>query len=417
MRALCALVVLAACGDGVPGPDASTAPDANVGLVRVRYPGHRDAEVFFQNADGSMALATRVDSAGEANAYMAPGGFVTIANREAFNTTLFTWAGVEGGDELELLRDAPGLDPLTIFLAIPPDDPSTFFYQLASPCNGTSINGAEVEVISVELENCPSSTIGMLVEAFGNNTRYLFRDAVAIEHGGFIELEGPYLNLEPLLVHALNVPAEVSLPRARAALVSGRSELFVADDFTQGPTSPGTFNAALPMPLPATGTLAWQVRADLTSQFGAISAIAWGPMRHDVTVDFGVPLRRYTSAAHYVPSEHAIRWTEDTTGRAAHGVIVSFNWNRDFTGENLIWRMVSPRSEEPVVRFPVLPFADLMPGPGDVVFAPGVLTSFIAAGGYASARAYGLDVFDTFNTVTWPVRGPSGQVVVQTLGQ
>ena len=100
-------------------------------------------------------------------------------------------------------------------------------------------------------------------------------------------------------------------------------------------------------------------------------------MSHAVTLDFGAPLRHYTSTPHYVPAQHAIRWTEDTAGRVADGVILSFPWEHMGTGEGLTWRVVAPRSEDPVVRLPVLPLADLRPDAGDLVFDPTVLSSFV----------------------------------------
>jgi hypothetical protein len=396
----------------VPGPDAPGASDANIGLVRVRMPGHPEAEVFFQNADSSLVLATRADREGEANAYMAPGGFVTAVFRDPFSTSLFTWAGVEGGDDLLLLRNVPEVDPVTIFLSIPPDDPSTFFYQLVSSCGVNTINGAEVDVLPVELEDCPSSTVGMLVQTFrdDNASRFLYRDAVSIQHGEEVSIGGPYLDLETLTVHAINVPPQVMLPTARAALIGSGFELYVASNFAHSPAAPGTATSDVPMPLPESGTLAWQVDAVAESQLGATTAIAWGPVSHSVTVDFGAPLRRYTSAPHYVPTQHAVRWTEDATGRVADGVILALPWQHADTGESLIWRMLAPRSEDPVVQLPVLPLPDLRPGEDDV---PNVLSSFIVDGGYASVRPY---LLGQFGQVTpWPVRGDSGHVVVETL--
>ncbi len=415
MRRLVALLVLASCGDGVPGPDATSAPDANVGLVRVRFPGHVETDVFFQNADSSLVLATHTDRDGEANAYMAPGGFVTIVSRDMFSTTLFTWAGVEGGDELELLRDAPSIDPATVFLSIPPDDPSTFFYQLVSSCGVTAINGAEIDVLPIELENCPAATVGMLVETFGDTSRFLYRDAVSIQHGAVISIGGPYLELQPLTVHAVRVPQALDPASARVALIGSGSELYVTDDVAIDLAPAGVTAALMQMPLPVSGTLAWQMRTLATSHLGMTTATAWGPVSSDVTVDFGAPIRHYTSAPHYIAQQHAVRWTEDPGGRVADGVVMALPWQHEGTGEGLTWRVIAPRSEDPVVRLPVLPLADVMPGEGDIVFDPNVLSNFIIDGGYASVRPDLLGRIDQVQT--WPVRGPSGHVVVETLAQ
>lgn len=228
-----------------------------------------------------------------------------------------------------------------------------------------------------------------------------------------ISLEGPYLDLATLTVHAVNVPPQLPRLTARAALVGSGSELYVGDDLSEIAATGGTATAAISMPLPATGVLAWQLRGAHTSQLGATSATAWGPVNHVVTLDFGAPLRHYTSTPHYLPAQHAIRWAEDPVGRVADGVIVSLPWQHVGTGEGLTWRVLAPRSEDPVVRLPVLPLADLRPGEGDLVFDPTVLSSFAVDGGYASVRPYLLGKFDQVQT--WPLRGASGQVVVETL--
>lgn len=411
---LVALLALAACGDGVPGPDASTASDGSLGLVRVILPGHRESEVFFQNADSSLVLATHSDGSGEANAFMAPGGFVTLVSRDTFSTTLFTWSGVQGGDVLELLRDAPGLGPQIVTMSIPPTDPSTFFHQLTTSCGVTSVSGAEIEPLPVVLERCPAAQVGMLVQTFGDTRRFLFRDAVSIVNNAVISFAGPYLELSPLTVHAVNLPPTLQRPSSRAALVGSDYELFTQDDLGGGEiTDASTSTAVLPMPLPPTGTLAWQVRVTSSSGLSASSVTAWGPVASDVTVDFGTPLRHYLSAPHYVPTEHAIRWTEDTAGRIPDGVIVSMPWQRGGSGEGLVWRMIAPRTAEPVIRFPVLPPAELQPGEGALVSDPTVLTGFAVEGGYASVRETLLDSYD--QVATWPVHGPAGRVATETL--
>lgn len=412
MRRLIGLLALAACGDGVPGPDTEGAVDANVGLVRVILPGHREAEVFFQNADSTLVLATHSDGEGEANAYMAPGGFVTLVSRDTFNTTLYTWAGVEGGDVLELLRDAPPHEPSFVSFSIPPE-PSAFFYQLSSACGVHSISGAEVEPISILLDRCPTSTVSMLVQAFGDTSRFLYRDAVSIDHDPTIVFQGPYLERQRLAVRAIDLPPLASSLVVQAALVGSGVEVYADQTPIAGPLPGTTASAEIEMPLPATAMLAVQVGTRPQSGAGASLATVWGPVASAVTVAFGAPLRHYTSKPQYIAAEHAIRWTEDETGRVADGVIVSLPWQHTGTGEGLVWRVLAPRSADPVVRLPVLPPAELRPGAGDLVFDPTVLTSFSVTGGYASVRPYLLGTYDQVST--WPVRGDSGHVEAETL--
>ncbi len=126
------------------------------------------------------------------------------------------------------------------------------------------------------------------------------------------------------------------------------------------------------------------------------------------------PERTFRGTRPREPStENAIRWTEDTTGRIADGVIVSLPWQHDGTGEGIVWRVIAPRTAEPVVRLPVLPRADLRPGVGDTVFDPNVLTSFAVEGGYASVRETLLGTYD--QVATWPVRGNASIVETETL--
>ena len=77
------LVMVAACGDGlIESTDAAPGSDDGHGVVSVRYLA--DASdlagliVYFQNADSTIALATHTDADGYANAFMAPGGFLSL---------------------------------------------------------------------------------------------------------------------------------------------------------------------------------------------------------------------------------------------------------------------------------------------------------------------------------------------------
>ena len=142
MRGLGLLLVCAACGDGLPASTADAGPDDPRGLVSLaflaadgeRLVGHR---VFFQDRDSSLVLSTRTDAEGRANAFMHPGGFVSLVETRGNSSLIYTYAGVKPGDELTIdQRGTPG-NVVEIEVSIPPAA-GAITYQLYTSCTSNA---------------------------------------------------------------------------------------------------------------------------------------------------------------------------------------------------------------------------------------------------------------------------------------
>src|SRR5262245_33530039 len=100
------LAALIGCGDGrTLGSDAGEEVDASTrGIVRVKVSGFVEKgglTVYFQEHDSTLSLATRTDASGEATGRLGPDGFVTLIAGFEPTLTMWTYAGVQPGDELE----------------------------------------------------------------------------------------------------------------------------------------------------------------------------------------------------------------------------------------------------------------------------------------------------------------------------
>jgi hypothetical protein len=108
---------------------------------------------------------------------------------------------------------------------------------------------------------------------------------------------------------------------------------------------------------------------------------------------------------------HSVRWTEGT-GAVPNAVIVTFRWGRPEIGGGYRWRIISPRGEEPVVQFPVLPSLALRPQSGDFISVPEELVSIANEHGYDQIRAR----LGNWSVGTiWPFDGASGSAVYEDL--
>ena len=168
------LVTIAACGDGLTEtPDAATGGnDDGHGLVSVRYLA--DASnlagllVYFQNANSGIALATRTDASGQANAWMAPGGFVTVV---VPNGNLWTYAAVKVGDELVIdERTLETTEQRTTFLLRVPTTPGVDTHLLTTSCGSSDITGAQDAPMPANPGNCGGIT-DLLITAKSSEPR------------------------------------------------------------------------------------------------------------------------------------------------------------------------------------------------------------------------------------------------------
>jgi hypothetical protein len=415
------VVVLAACGDGVGAPDATPPVDADVGLVRVRYRGalRENHPVFFQNADGSLVLATRTDLDGTANAYMAPGGYVTLVELSGNLRNIFTWAEVQPGDEL--LRDngeADGLVPTTTLEIAVPIDPGAGLYQLQTSCGSENVSPAAGASLIIELGDCRGRADMLVYTVGGPALHYIYAEDVPAMNGDSITMSPPYSVMERSTVEVRNAGNTTSMSITQRLIGEGRS-LF-------HPNSPPPFGSAfLPivdgagtvnfdMLLPPAGTILTQVTPN-NGGSGVQYVARWERTRATTTVDFAqIALRPYATRPRYDPPAHAITWTEEPTGAVPNAVVAAFSWFRPEIGGNYQWQIFAPRGADPIVKLPVLPDAQFLPRENDSINPPFKLFSIAIDGGYPRIRTQLPTTFRTGDP--WPAEGPSGDVVYQELG-
>ncbi len=418
------VVVLAACGDGVGAPDATPPADADVGLVRVRYHGDvlENHPVFFQNADGSLVLATRTGIDGRANAYMAPGGYVTLIDIRPSTRFLYTWAHVEPGDDLVLdLGPVAGIDPTTTLTISIPIDPGASFYQLSSTCGSDNISAAAGTALVIELGDCRGHA-DMLVVAFGTNFRYIFAKDVPASDGSTVTLRPPYILMERSTVEVRNAPSGSSQMDVVQRLVGEGHERFAPINsgfgFTSTPLAGGAGTVNFDMPLPPAATMLTEVTPHDGFGIGRQHVARWESTSTTTDIDFAATtLRRYLSRPRYNPLAHAITWSEEATGTTANTVLATFTWFRPEIGGNYQWRIFAPRDADPIVKFPVLPDPQYLVREHDSVIEPHSLINIAVQGGYSQIRAR-LPITFAENSASdnpWPADGASGEVVYQEL--
>ncbi len=422
-RAVALLGMLAACGDNQELPDAGAPPDTEVGLVRIRYLGDTlPSEVVFQNADSSVVLVGHSDADGRANAFMAPGGFVSVVVPNGNTRWIYTIADVAPGEELRVYdrfsTTAAKSTPLTIKVPVATE---SSYYQLNSSCGFADIRGAELSEIPVSLDDCGDHA-DLLVLALGPTYEYLYREDVPVGAGRSVTFDEPYRGLERARIHITNVPPGVNELFATQSLMGEGRELWgprtTDSGFGKGRVSvvDGRGELDHDMLLPTTGTMLTQLDLARVTTIGEQHVLRWGPPASSVSLDYGAALlRNYTALPHYLFTDHTLRWAEGSSGKLADGVLASFGWYRASTFTTTQWVILAPRTAEPVVRLPVLPFEELQPRAGDQINDPFLLTSIAIDGGFP--RLTKSSLIGRFGSgQAWPVEGASGEVGLQELG-
>ncbi len=419
MRPVLVLMLLVACGDGIAPLDAPPPPDTSIGLVRVRYVSESDAKgnaVFFQNADSSLVLSTRTDRRGEANAYMAPGGFVTLVVVETTGRHLYTWAGVQPGDDLQIHDSFPTTLATTFVHLSVPVDPGAAFYRLQSSCGqGDVTNAAGGEALFGFLE-CGATTDLVVVANGEAGQHYLYREGIEVIEGGRVELTGPYHAVDRGRVEVHGAPSSTREMLVNQLLIG---EHAVISDPFEGrfglgfvELSDGAGALELDILAPPDGTLLTMVDPFNGDDLGFQHAVRWGAAALLNNFDMAaLAVRPYLARPTYDLPTHAVRWSEGA-GRIPNAVIATFSWGRPEIGGGYRWRIIAPRGDEPVVHFPVLPSPDLLPRAGDFIGEPEELVNIASEHGYDPIRAR-LGMWSAGNI--WPFDGATGSAVYQEL--
>jgi len=418
MRGALVLVLLAACGDGATMPDApAPPPDGDFGLVRVQYKGGvpEGNVVMFQNADGSTVLVTRTDADGEANAYMSAGGMATIVGANGNLNLLYTWMGVQPGDQLVLDRRAFSDVPFDRAYQISmPVSPGADSYQLLTACGAFVIPPSEEPPeIVVDLRRCNERTDMLVLPGPDFKTSYLHVADVPLTAIG-IALGGTYRPLDRAVVNVSGGPAGSTRAFARQSLIAQHAELYRSPSV--GLTLAGGLGQLVHrVPLPAASTLMTTVQ--FVAPEGAIGthvATAWSTAKETTPIEVAATrLREYTSRPVFDPLSHRVTWSEASAGAIGDAVLLQIDWFRPGIGENYRWQVLARRGADPVIQLPMLPGRDFAPREGDTIVQPTTFASIAIEGGYDRIRAALLGRWIPGDV--WPIDSPAGSVIYEAL--
>ncbi len=410
------LVSITACGDGLNDPpDAGVASDEGLGIVSVQYLADASdlsgLSVYFQNADSTVALATRTDGDGQAIGLLAPGGFVTVV---VGNGNIWTYADVQAGDQLVIdQRTLLTTEARTTIVLSVPTTPGADRYTLTTSCGSDNITGAQEEPMPVALANC-EGVADLLIMArssepqpFGSNYRYLYRKDVALDPQTTLVIEGEYAPAETSTVTVTNAPASVPRYTVAQSLVRGGREV--------SPRKAGNLEIASGTGLvsfsrsyaPPEGTTMTRLAPRDATTLGMSNIVQWGPSSTRTIIDAGaVPLRPYLERPHYMPEANRLEWTESVDGAVANAVVAVLEFPRtDAAGQRWRWTVLSPRSETAIVTLPVLPRPELVAPAGAEIKE---LSSIAIEGGYDRIRPYLLGAWDQDDV--WPADTDAGRV-------
>jgi len=418
------VLVVAGCGDDRRHVADAGVIDGSTGLVTVRY-APRDGssgggvEVYFQNPDSTLILSTRTFADGTANAFMPDGGFVTVRTTDF---ELWTWGGVEPGDELVL--GAPpvlGADRVVDVRVVA--DPEAETYWLHTSCgNVADITGAQHGPRQVNVYECSPGPVDLLVVTRRDNfslAHFAYRAAVDVVRGGDLVLDAPLQPVLPSLIELTSVPSRFGYFYAHQEL-RGRDGgiVFDSSSFSTAliPSGQGVGMGQVAIPRPAEATLVTYVDDTNTNNTSSLlHLVEWGPASAPVVLPIDQRIvRSFVGEPMYLPESSAIGWGETSDGQLAEAAIVDVVFG---VASRLRWHVIGPRAKPELIamgslRLPVLPDPELHPAPGEPMRTI-ALKSIVATGGYAAYRAR---LLGWIPGEPWPIAGLEGHAVWSELG-
>lgn len=429
--ALLGVGVLAACGDGLAGSDASAPVDANTDLVTVEvrsaFAG-ASTRVFFQREDSTPVLTTTTDGEGRVQAYIPPHTIVTIdvVDTDGFHR-LQTQFDVNPGDEV-VFDDGTEQTSVTRLLISAPALEGGFDYRVRAPCpvssgdGGIAFAGASTVTLDAALYGCENTGSVMVeVTAPDGTPRFLSRRDILLANNASVELTGEYQPLSPITVRALHIPPKARAVTLQQVLLDGTHALQrEVTPFIQPLPYDGFADSLETTSLDETWPDARRLVTARADSYGvAVAAVyQWGPSDGaTATIDFGDDgLHEYLTRPTYSPVTHRLGWLEADQGRLADAVLIELR----ALATNATWRLLAPRTERSSITLPVLPDGTF---PDDMAFISSV-TNIAIDGGYARLRKIprllGQWAFDAVQfpnvDLDWPIDAPTGRVVLELVG-
>lgn len=376
MRKLSWLLFLFACGDDGARhtPDAAPhrdgAPDspADAAVNPVTFAAVLDGQpvsgvqVYFQNADSSLVLATTTDATGTASAVMAAGGYVTAVNPATppgiQQDELDTFVGVKPGDHLIVARSV--LSTTTTVTVQAPGDSTMNNYTAYSPCNvsGTQLNPPPQSLIAapvsaqMSLSNCGSATDFVVQATNGSASEFFYAANQPIVDQGTVDLTtSTYAPSTPRTITYTNVPALRSMSQ-QADLIGPSGPIF--EFLTETPSDTPDPTVTFDVPL-FTGAVDVLQTFFNFNQYSQQITVDWGQLGSGATIDMATrALNALTGPPTLDPSTHQASVATDTsTGMTPDFSMFALSATRQSVNRNWVWYVAAPYGAS--VTLPTVP--------------------------------------------------------------
>lgn len=360
-RSVYLAIMLVGCGDNAAALDAAGDADTSHVTLTATKDGAPmvGVNVYFQNADSSLVLATTTDATGTARALIVPGGYVTAldpygAPGPGSPDLVKTFAGVRPGDHLSLDQN----NPPSVKLAITaPADPSgnANAYRFVSTCGGTSLNApggtAGVATGSAILPCSGVADVMVVTETgAGDPLSYIYRPSVAMTDPVRIAFAAPYAPAVPRTYTIDGHPDAQQSISIRDTVATDRGPLYQQLLFGVG--DPAVMSSTMPAFVGATDIVA--VRETPSSQVGGRNVIAWDAFSAAFTLDFAGNLVPDCTAPTYDAAAHALSWTEASGAQQPDLTLVDLSVIRSADHRAWTWSIVAPHTGT-TLAFPQLP--------------------------------------------------------------
>lgn len=403
MHRVVILAALVGCGDGrTLGSDGGEEVDASArGIVRVKVTGFVEKaglHVYFQERDSSLSLATRTDPNGEATGRLGPDGFVTLIAGFEPTLTVWTYTGVQPGDELEFF------EPDVVDVETPVDTISIFANSAGDPpfTLRTSCGGGQTIVdpfpVALPLALC-TPRVDFLLER-GQVYRYV-KDADLSQRS--LYFTGEFVDYGLSTVTVKRVPGQVVfgsqtlIGQGLALEMTNAGEVVINGDV----------QLRFGLPLPADGTVLTQIDIDDPRAYRIVD---WRPATEQTDFVYDdANVAGAETAPRYDATSTSVVWT-DGSGTPGDLVRATLHWLDGAHSRTRSWVVIGPRGDEPVLHVPLLPSPDLVPS----VEVPQTMESFVTGDQHDWARRH-LHGRWLSQGVTWPAEGPSGHIEWRSL--
>ena len=404
---------LAACGkvsnltDAPGGGTDANGIDADAhGVAKITafdYPGGTigvpNLAVVFINPDGQVAMDTKTDASGKAQATILPGASVHVIYTPAQTNNFFyltvSVLDIKPGDDIVVPQVGHDTTDAGTFMATASGDPSATSYTVYGPCGSTDASN------QMHFQNwCKTDTFDVYAVALNSSGQivdYAVKTGVAFNNGS-VNVTGPWQSAQTFSAHYSDISADVTnINMNRRAgssqgysVGNGGAPVAGALSLTTG-ASPGATTAQV------TTNFA---RSDGSQQI-LVQQIAGNSFTYndDVTANllpwFANPTVDFTAGT-LVPNTTSTPTTLDS-------YITTFEWSRVMgdagVAQRYAWITFGPSSQ--TVTFPTLPAdaGDVGPKTGDT---------------FIEAQSYGLDRTDANS---WDdVRNHAWEALVDILG-